>query len=64
MGAASFGKGIPVLVHRTVGEAGRAFLPDRFPEALANADRLGGGAEFDWGFMSEPGGLGYADKMA
>jgi hypothetical protein len=41
-------------------EAGRAFPPDRFPETLTGADRLGGGVEFDWGYLSEPGELGHA----
>lgn len=41
-------------------EAGQAYLPDRFPNALADADHIGGGTEFDWGYMSEPGGLGYS----
>jgi choline dehydrogenase len=41
-------------------EAGPAFPPDQFPEALADADRLGGGGQFDWGYMSEPGALDYA----
>src|SRR3954453_18551116 len=41
-------------------EAGRAYLPDRFPDALVDADHFGGGTEFDWGYMSEPSGLGYS----
>lgn len=44
----------------TLLEAGRVYSPDRFPGALTDADRLGGGAEFDWGYLSEPSGLGHA----
>jgi choline dehydrogenase len=41
-------------------EAGRAYLPSNYPNALANADCLGGGLEYDWGYQSEPGRLGYS----
>jgi choline dehydrogenase len=41
-------------------EAGQAFPPDRFPQVLTDANHLGGGVEFDWGYRSEPGRLGYA----
>jgi choline dehydrogenase-like flavoprotein len=40
-------------------EAGPAYLPDNYPDALADADRLGGGRDYDWGHQSEPGRLGY-----
>lgn len=40
-------------------EAGRAYPPDSFPDVLTDADRLGGGEDHDWGYMSEPGRLGY-----
>ena len=35
-------------------EAGHAYLPDRYPGILANADRLRGDTEHDWGYQSEP----------
>jgi choline dehydrogenase len=41
-------------------EAGPAFLPDAYPHGLADADRLGGGRDYDWGYQSEPGRLGYS----
>jgi choline dehydrogenase-like flavoprotein len=41
-------------------EAGRAYPPDTYPAVLADADRLGGGPEHDWGYRSEPGRLGYS----
>lgn len=41
-------------------EAGRTYLPDNYPKALANADCLGGGEEYDWGYQSEPSRLGYS----
>jgi choline dehydrogenase len=39
-------------------EAGPIYPPDAYPEQLADADRLGGGTQYDWGYQSEPG-LGY-----
>jgi choline dehydrogenase len=41
-------------------EAGPVYPPDGYPAALADIDRLGGGADHDWGFRSEHGRLGYA----
>ncbi len=41
-------------------EAGRVYPPDNYPDDLANADRVGGGTEHDWGYHSEPGRLGYS----
>jgi choline dehydrogenase len=40
-------------------EAGQMFAPDNYPEWLNNADNLGGGEDFDWGFTSEPNRLGH-----
>jgi glycine/D-amino acid oxidase-like deaminating enzyme len=40
-------------------EAGEIFPPGGFPDMLTDADRLGGGSEYDWGYHSEPGRLGY-----
>ena len=40
-------------------EAGDAFAPDNFPGVLANADHLGGGTEYDWGYQSEPNRFGH-----
>ncbi|MGH9915034.1 MAG: GMC family oxidoreductase, partial [Pyrinomonadaceae bacterium] len=34
-------------------EAGRAYTPDSYPNILTDADRLGGGSEYDWGYRSE-----------
>ncbi|MET4071232.1 choline dehydrogenase [Bradyrhizobium sp. S3.2.6] len=39
-------------------EAGDAPRATDYPPALADADRLGGGADYDWGYRSEPGRLG------
>src|SRR5207248_6143173 len=39
-------------------EAGRTYSPERFPKALADGDNLGGGTEFDWGYMGKTTGLG------
>jgi choline dehydrogenase len=36
-------------------EAGADFAPDQFPERLVDADQLGGGSDFDWGYQSELG---------
>lgn len=41
-------------------EAGPVYAPDRYPDDLADADRLGGAPMHDWGYRSEPGRLGYA----
>src|SRR5437667_12317610 len=41
-------------------EAGPVYPPDGFPQRLADADRLGGGRDHDWGYRSEPGRLGYS----
>lgn len=41
-------------------EAGQAYPPDQYPRVLADADRLGGGPDHDWGYKSEPGRLGYS----
>jgi choline dehydrogenase len=40
-------------------EAGEAFASNGFPEMLSDADRLGGGPKYDWGYHSEPGKLGF-----
>jgi choline dehydrogenase len=39
-------------------EAGRTYSCERFPKALADADNLGGGTEFDWGYMGKTTALG------
>ena len=39
-------------------EAGRTYSSERFPKALTDADNLGGGTEFDWGYMGKTTGLG------
>lgn len=41
-------------------EAGEIPAAGAYPDLLANADRLGGGSAYDWGYRSEPGRLGYA----
>jgi choline dehydrogenase len=40
-------------------EAGKTFRPIEYPDLLTDADQLGGGSEYDWGYYSEPGRLGY-----
>ncbi|WGD49093.1 GMC family oxidoreductase N-terminal domain-containing protein [Bradyrhizobium sp. CB1650] len=40
-------------------EAGEAPAADAYPDMLADADGLGGGSAYDWGYRSEPGRLGY-----
>lgn len=40
-------------------EAGPAYRPAGYPDALALADRVGGDATHDWGYASEPGSLGH-----
>ena len=34
--------------------------PNACPDAVALADRVGGDAQHDWGYMSEPGVIGHA----
>jgi choline dehydrogenase len=41
-------------------EAGHAYRPDQYPEVLASIDYFGGGSEYDWGYQTEPGRLGYS----
>lgn len=41
-------------------EAGEVFTADDFPNMLSDADHLGGGSRYDWGYQSEPGTLGYS----
>lgn len=41
-------------------EAGEIPAAGTYPDILADADRLGGGSAYDWGYRSEPGRLGYA----
>lgn len=41
-------------------EAGPAYRPSNYPDALALADRVGGDAPHDWGYKSEPGVVGHA----
>lgn len=41
-------------------EAGPAYRPSGYPDALALADRVGGDAAHDWGYKSEAGGIGHA----
>lgn len=40
-------------------EAGPAYRPASYPDALALADRVGGDAPHDWGYSSEPGAIGH-----
>lgn len=40
-------------------EAGEAYLPGNYPERLTDADQLGGGSDYDWGYYSEPGRIRY-----
>lgn len=39
-------------------EAGKAYAPSAYPDAVRRQDLLGGDAQHDWGFESEPGLLG------
>ncbi|KQT47598.1 hypothetical protein ASG43_09315 [Aureimonas sp. Leaf454] len=39
-------------------EAGKAYPPHAYPDAVRRQDIVGGDAEHDWGFQSEPGLLG------
>jgi len=41
-------------------EAGNTPRATNYPTMLADADALGGGADYDWGYRSEPGRLGHA----
>jgi choline dehydrogenase len=41
-------------------EAGPVFPPDRYPSVLSRSDMVGGEAEFDWGYRSEPGAIGHS----
>jgi choline dehydrogenase len=38
-------------------EAGEAYSPDHYPDVIANADRVGGDEEHDWGYTATPGTL-------
>lgn len=40
-------------------EAGPVFEPDQYPPVLRESDMVGGDAEFDWGYRSEPGAIGH-----
>ncbi len=40
-------------------EAGPVYQPRQFPAILADANRVGGDADHDWGYMSEPGYVGH-----
>ncbi|PIF16799.1 MULTISPECIES: GMC family oxidoreductase [unclassified Acidovorax] len=39
-------------------EAGKAYAPNSYPDSVRRQDILGGDAQHDWGFQSEPGVLG------
>ena len=39
-------------------EAGETYAPDGYPDVIANADRVGGDAQHDWGFDADAGPLG------
>lgn len=41
-------------------EAGPAYRPSGYPDALALADNVGGDAAHDWGYKSESGAIGHA----
>src|SRR5712692_982999 len=41
-------------------EAGPAYPLSGYPDALVLADRVGGDARHDWGYVSEPGAIGHA----
>jgi choline dehydrogenase len=45
-------------------EAGRAYAPDAYPDIVRRQDMLGGDAEHDWGFASEPGFIGRSLPLA
>jgi choline dehydrogenase len=38
-------------------EAGEAYPPDHYPDVIANADRVGGDEEHDWGYTANAGPL-------
>ena len=40
-------------------EAGPVYEPQQFPAILADANKVGGDADHDWGYMSEPGYVGH-----
>lgn len=40
-------------------EAGPAYQPRQFPVILADANLVGGDADHDWGYLSEPGYVGH-----
>ena len=40
-------------------EAGPVYQPRQFPAILADANRVGGDADHDWGSLSEPGYIGH-----
>nr|WP_269838468.1 GMC oxidoreductase [Paucibacter sp. M5-1]MCZ7880493.1 GMC family oxidoreductase N-terminal domain-containing protein [Paucibacter sp. M5-1] len=39
-------------------EAGKAYVPDAYPDPVRRQDLVGGDPQHDWGFQSEPGVLG------
>lgn len=39
-------------------EAGKAYPPNTYPDAVRRQDLVGGDPQHDWGFESEPGVLG------
>lgn len=44
-------------------EAGRAYTPESYPEAIRRQSNLGGDTAHDWGFISEPGWTGRAEAL-
>ncbi len=40
-------------------EAGPVYQPQQYPAILADANKAGGDADHDWGYMSEPGYVGH-----
>ena len=45
--------------HVLLMEAGPAYQPRQFPAILADANVVGGDADHDWGYLSEPGHVGH-----
>ncbi|WP_137130891.1 GMC family oxidoreductase N-terminal domain-containing protein [Rhizobium sp. FY34] len=45
-------------------EAGIAYAPDAYPDVVRRQDMLGGDAEHDWGFVSQPGSIGRSIPLA
>ncbi len=45
--------------HVLLMEAGPAYQPRQFPAILADANLVGGDADHDWGYLSEPGYVGH-----